>query len=296
MTNRLIHLVLLVLLWGSLVCGQDSLGPHPKKARTPGDYRPSTLRAMVKHLPKTNELVPFRVRVVYSSSTRPLSQKAKEVLLSWAQCCAGNPDHYTKSYLNEIKFVENGRPYWLAVEDRLISDLHAVVTSGEAIDLFLIRISASVTGKERESALLVERFQRASANHDQKESIEWIKRNLPIYVKNLEAEVQGPCTLRITDAVNSDSVSKSVFILPLADLDPVKLSVLRGQSIDAWNLSLNTAGGKSSILFTLYQGSPAESGRTTSHSLTFRDRQKAEAMAKAFRTAIKLCAPVAQED
>lgn len=295
MTNRLIHLVLLVLLWGSSVCGQDSLGPHPKKARTVGDYWPTTLRAMVKALPKTNELVPFRVRVVYSSNTRPLSQKTKEVLRSWAQCCAGNPDHYTKSYLNEIKFVENGRPYWLAVEHRLISDLHTEVRSGETIDLFLIRVSALVNGKKRESALLVERFQRASANNDQKKSVEWIKRNLPIYGKNLEAEVQGPCTLRITDAVNSASVSKSVFILPLADLDPVKVSVLRGQSIDAWNLSLNTAGGKSFILFTLYQGSPAESGSTTSHSLTFRDRQKAEAMAKAFRTAIKLCAPGVQE-
>lgn len=296
MTNRLIHLALLVLLWGSLVCGQDSLGPHPKKARTLEDYRPSTLRAMVKHLPKTNELVPFKVRVVYSSSPRPLSQGTKEVLQSWAQCCAGNPDHYTKSYLNEMKFVENGRPYWLAVQDRLISDLNAEVTSGEAVDLFLIRVSALATGTGRGSALLVESFQRASANNDQKESIQWIKRNLPIYVKNLGAEVQGPCALRVTDTVNSASVSKSVFILPLADLDPVKVSVLRGQSVDAWNLSLHTVGGKSSILFTLYQGSPAESGSTASHSLTFSDRQKAEAMAKAFRTAIKLCAPAFQEN
>ncbi|HZI85343.1 MAG TPA: hypothetical protein VFD48_00805 [Pyrinomonadaceae bacterium] len=295
MTNRLIHLALLVLLWGSVVCGQDSVGPHPKKARTLEDYRPSTLRAMVKHIPKTNELVPFRVRVVYSSSTRPLSQKTKDVLQGWAECCAGNPDHYTKSYLNEMKFVENGRPYWLAVQDRLISDLRAVVTAGEAIDLFLIRVSALATGKERKSALLVERFQRTSANNDQEE-IEWIKSNLPMYVKNLAVEFQPPCTLRITDAVNSASVSKAVFILPLADLDPEKVSVLRVQSIDAWNLSLHTARGKSSILFTLYQGSPAESGSTTSHSLTFRDRQKAEAMAKAFRTAIKLCALTAQED
>jgi hypothetical protein len=296
MTNRLIHLALLLLLCGSLVWGQDSLGPHPKKARTLEDYRPSTLRAMVKHLPKANELVPFRVRVVYSASTRPVSQRTRDVLQNWVQCCAGNPDHYTKSYLNEMKFVENGRRYWLAVQDRLISDLNAEVTSGEAIDLFLIRVSALAKGKERESALLVETFQRPSAKNDPKQSIEWIKRNLPTYEKNLGAEVQEPCTLRITDAVNNASVSKSVFILPLADLDPVKVSVLRVQSIDAWNLSLHTAGGKSSILFTLYQGSPAESGNTTSHSLTFGDRQKAESMAKAFRTAIKLCAPTAQED
>src|SRR5687768_7783202 len=250
MTNRLIHLALLVLLWGSVVCGQDSVGPHPKKARTSADYRPSTLRAMVKHIPKTNELVPFRVRVVYSSSIRPLSQKTKDVLQGWAQCCAGNPDHYTKSYLSEMKFVENGKPYWLAVQDRLISDLNTEVTAGEAIDLLLIRVNALATGKERKSALLVERFQRTSANNDQEESIEWIKRSLPIYVKNLEAEVLATCTLRITDAVNSASVSKAVFILPPADLDPEKVSVLRVQSIDAWNLSLHTARGKSSILFT----------------------------------------------
>ena len=37
-------LVLAVVLCGRLALGQDSLGPQPKKALTPSDYKPRTLR------------------------------------------------------------------------------------------------------------------------------------------------------------------------------------------------------------------------------------------------------------
>lgn len=294
MKHQPFHLILFlgVALSGSLAYGQGSLGAIPKKPRTLEDHKPSTLKEIAAADAKRDELLPFRVRVVYTASARPISTTSNDVLHRWAQCCAGNPDHYTRAYLSEMQFVENGSAYWLAVQDRLVADFQAELKVGEALELFLIRVSARETNGKRGSVLLVERFQRAGTNSDQmKEPVDWIRSNLPSYAeKDLKVQVPGPCQLRITDSLNSASLSKAVVFVPLTDLDPMKVSVLLRQSSAAWDLWLHTTASKRSILFMLYQGGPAEGGQASKYSLTFRDREKAEAMAEAFRRAINFCA------
>jgi hypothetical protein len=290
--KQLLILLIGVALSGSLAYGQaSSPGAITKKPRTVEDYKPGTLKEIVVEGAKRNGLLPFRVRVTYTASARPISTTSNDALQDWARCCAGNPDHY-KGYIRELRFVENGAAYWLAVEDELVADFQKELKIGDVVDLFLIRLSPTETIRKRGSVLLVERFQKAGPNSDQVEaSVHWIKSNLPSYTgKDLKVEVPGPCQLNITDSSRSAGVSKAVVWMPLIDLDPSKVSVEWQQSSDMWALWLHTTGDKNSIRFMLYQGGPAEGGETSKYSLTITAREKAESLAEAFRRVIKLCA------
>jgi hypothetical protein len=283
-------LFIVVALSVSLIYGQALQGLGVKKPRTLEDYKPSTLKKIAARDPKRDGLLPFRVRVIFEGSARPISKTSNDALHHWAQCCAGSPDHYTKNYLSELQFVENGKVYWLPVHDSLVADLQRVLKAGEAVDLFLIRVSARRINGKRSSVLLVEKFQRVEPKSAQlNASLDWIRRSLPSHTgKALKVEIPEPCQLKITDSLNSASVSKAVVFIPLTDLDISKATVEPHQGGHA--LWLHTTPGKSSIRFMLYQGSPAEGGQANKYSLSFRDREKAEAMAEAFRRAINFCA------
>jgi hypothetical protein len=291
MKVKIFHLILLigVALGSSLAYGQDS-SPETriKKPRTVADYKPRTLKEMATVDVKSDGFVPFRVKVTYTASARPISATSKDALRDWAGCCAGNPDHY-KGYVREIRFVENGDEYWLAVEGELAADLQKESKSGDVVDLFLIRLSPPETSGKRRSALLIERFQRAGTNSAQiDESVDWIRANLPLYAQNdLTVEATGSCQIKITDSSKSAGVSKAVVSIPLADLDVSKVKV--EPRSDTWELWLHAIAGKKSIRFMLYQGGPAEGGDAGDYSLIFREREKAEAMAAAFRRTINLC-------
>lgn len=226
--------------------------------------------------------------VVFEASVRPISASSRKVLRDLALCCAGNPDHY-KGYVREIRFVDNGADYWLAIKDGLVADLQKQSKAGDVVDLFLIRLSPPETKGQRRSVLLVERFQKAGTNNVEiEESLAWIRSNLASHAqRNLTVEVPAPCQLKITELSNSTSVSKAIAFVPLAYLDVSKVKV--EPRSDVWSLWLHAVTGKK-IRFMLYQGVAAEGGQAENYSLMFRDREKAEAVAEAFRRTINLCA------
>jgi hypothetical protein len=290
--KQLLILLIGVALSGSLAYGQaSSPGAITKKPRTVDDYKPGTLKEIVVEDAKRNGLLPFRVRVTYTASVRPISTTSNDALQDWARCCAGNPDHY-KGYIRELRFVENGAAYWLAVEDELVADFQKELKIGDVVDLFLILLSPPETIGKRRSVLLVERFQKAGPNSDQVETLlKWIRSNLPSNTgKGLKVEIPGPCRLSVTDASSGAGVSKEVVWIPLTDLDPSRVSVERSKDSDMSELWLHTTANKRAILFMLYQGRPAEGGETSKFSLIIPAREKAESLAEAFRRAIKLCA------
>src|SRR6266446_1885558 len=170
MKLKLVHflLVLGIGLSGNLANGQDSLPAVAKKARTLDDYKASTLKEIVAmdsdiqnrrdgetSARKRDAILPFRVRVIYTASSRPISTTSKDTLQRWAQCCAGNPDHYTKNYDVERPFNENGRSYWLAIQKSLIPNLEKELKPGEFVDLFLIRLNSNESNGKTGSVLLV---------------------------------------------------------------------------------------------------------------------------------------------
>ena len=178
MRGKLILLfpILVLALSGSLARGQGSLGPIPKKARTLADYQSSTLKKIAgidaddeklrkgSRASKYSDLLPFRVRVTYTGLSRSLSRRGKEALFRWAQCCAGNPDQFTRSYENEMRFEENGKTYWLAVQTRSLPDFKEELKPGQAVSLYLIRVAARRTDGKAGSLLLVERFIAVAAS------------------------------------------------------------------------------------------------------------------------------------
>lgn len=294
MKHKPFHLILFigVALSASLAYGQSLPGPIVKKPRTVADYQPSTLKEIATGNPNRVGLHPFRVRVVFKASARPISKTSNDALHQWAQCCAGNPDHYTKAYIREMHFVENGAAYWLPVQESLVADFQKELKAGEIVDLFLIGVSAPETGGEKGWVLLVERFQRPETNSNQVQaSLDWIRSNLSSYTgKDLRVQIPGPCQLSIADSSNKAGVTVAVVWIPLIDLDPSKVSVEPQDGSYVWTLWLHTTSGKNSIRFMLYQGGPAEGGETSKYSLSIPFKKRAATMAEAFRVAINLCA------
>ena len=175
MKSKSSHFVLLtaLLLGCNLAYGQDSLGARPKKARTPDDYKPRTLKEVVAEgagaesrgnkeetMRVHGDIFPSRVRAAYTGTARPLPQIKKEVLRQWARLYAGSPEGYTEPYETEMLFTEGGAEYWLAVRKKSLPQFEQELKRGEAVDLYLIRLGAARTSGEWESMLLVESFQK----------------------------------------------------------------------------------------------------------------------------------------
>ena len=175
MRRRSSHFALLLalLLGGNSAYGQDPLGPKPKKPRTLDDYKPRTLKevaakgadaqsrgnkeeTMIVHA----NILPSRVRVIYTGRARPIPQIKKEVLRQWARLYAGSPEGYTEPYETEMLFVENGAEHWLAVRKKSLPQIERELKQGEAVDLYLIRVGAARVPDEWELMLLVESFQK----------------------------------------------------------------------------------------------------------------------------------------
>jgi hypothetical protein len=180
MKRKSFHSVLLVALL--LVCnlsyGQDSLGPQPKRARTPEDYKPRTLKevsavgagaegvvagglgdkreTMVVH----GDIFPSRVRAKYTGSKRAFPRHKKEVLRQWARLYAGVPEGYTAPYETEMLFREDGAEYWLAVRKEALPRFGRELKRGGAVDLYLIRVGAAKSSDAWEPVLLVESFRK----------------------------------------------------------------------------------------------------------------------------------------
>lgn len=171
--SSFVVLLLTLLIGGSLAYGQGSLGAKPKRARTPDDYKPRTLKelaakgsdaesrgnkeeTMVVHA----DILPSKLRVTYAGSSRPLPHIKKEVLRQWARLYAGSPESYTEPYETEMLFNENGAEYWLAVRKKSLPQFERELKKGEAVELYLIRVGAAKTPGGWEPMLLIESFQK----------------------------------------------------------------------------------------------------------------------------------------
>lgn len=168
------YLLLLALLVSChLAYGQGPLGAKPKRARTVDDYKPRTLKEITIKVADGDSIsnkeetmivqpsiLPSRVRVTYTGSSRPLPDLKKELLGQWALRYAGYPEFYTAPYETEMLFDETGSKYWLAVRKEARPKFELDLKNGEKVDLFLIRMGAVKTSSGWESLLLVEKFQK----------------------------------------------------------------------------------------------------------------------------------------
>jgi pimeloyl-ACP methyl ester carboxylesterase len=109
---------------------QHPSGPLPKKARTLEDYKLRTLHDLASEtaggqghsqdaLVLYGDIIPSRVKVIYSEFSRNIPQIKSEVILQWARKYAGNPDHYTANRETELLFTEDGVEHWLSLPKTL---------------------------------------------------------------------------------------------------------------------------------------------------------------------------------
>lgn len=168
-------IVLLALTASILAYGQG-----PKKPRTEQDYRPRTLRELSTLLPESfadalketpdnkdlgvivhGDLLASRVKVVYEGATRPLHDRKKNVIRSWANQFAGAPEFYTRPYQTEALFTENGENYWLAVRTEFLPQFEQGLKKGDAVELFLIKLGnvrLETSDAKLEPVILVEKY------------------------------------------------------------------------------------------------------------------------------------------
>jgi hypothetical protein len=150
---------------------QDVLGPQPKRARTPADYKVRTLREirsvgadLIKEQAEGTttllhgNLFPSRIRVTYKGAVRALTPKRKDVIFQWAQRYAGAPLHYTRQYTTEALFTEMGVDQWLVVKSNAAAQIKRDLKRGQSVDLYLIRLGAFKDKGTWKWVLLVEDF------------------------------------------------------------------------------------------------------------------------------------------
>ena len=158
------------LVCSNFVLGQEANQAGNKKPRTPEDYQPRALREIVTMKPDpkdlrdkqdrlvvTADILPSAVQVTYTGSTRSIPPFKKEAIRQWARLYAGSMEHYTGPYQSEMLFIERGKRYWLAVQKNSALAKREL-SQGERLNLYLIRVGASIVGDKFDWALLVEDF------------------------------------------------------------------------------------------------------------------------------------------
>ena len=159
-----------------LICMTPTLlvyGQGPKKARTPADYLPRTLRELFALQPEYvandpthddarlmihSDLLPSRVKVIYEGEKRSLIEDKKLVINRWANRFAGAPEFYTTPYVTEAMFTEDGVRYWLVVRKEFVPQFEQRLKKGDTVELFLIKLGDVRSDDKLEPVVLVEKF------------------------------------------------------------------------------------------------------------------------------------------
>jgi hypothetical protein len=169
---KTVYLSILLTLAATLAVAQNPTGPQPKRARTPEDYKPGTLKDLAANAASSNsrgnkeetmlvdaDISPTRIKATYAGLTRRLTEPKAELIRQWARLYAGSLETY-KPYEVEVLFDENGTKYWLTFTKTTLDSFWNSKWNHPA-DLFVIRMGAVKTGDNWEPVFLVERFQGA---------------------------------------------------------------------------------------------------------------------------------------
>lgn len=154
------------------VQAQEPMGPRPKRARTPDDYRVGTLKELAAKAASAeargnkeetmvvdSNLSPTRVRAKYAGLTARTPEAKAELIRQWARLYAGAPQTY-KPYEVDVAFIENGNQYWLTFRQKTLTSFLNSAWS-KPVDLFVIKMGAVKQADKWVPVLLVESFQEA---------------------------------------------------------------------------------------------------------------------------------------
>ena len=170
MKLKTLSALLILCVLALIVQSQEPTGPRPKRARTPADYQPGTLKELSEKAagPEArgnkeetmivdSNLSPTRVRAKYAELTARTPEAKAELIRQWARLYAGAPETY-KPYEVDVAFTEDGVQYWLTFKQKTLTSLFASA-SNKPVDLFLIKMGAVKQADKWVPVLLVESFE-----------------------------------------------------------------------------------------------------------------------------------------
>ncbi len=169
-----------------------------------------------------------------------IPQFKKEAIRQWARLYAGSIEHYTEAYQSEMLFREGGVGYWLTIRknSRLSKQ---ELRKGEALNLYLIRVGASIVGVKYDWTLLVEDFREAETSRPAAE------------IKFREMHFRKPPLVElIFDVVlRNDRAQPRWFLLP-SNLNPEKTGIPTKGGVDT--LEVFAPRGKVRVIIGRFLG------------------------------------------
>jgi hypothetical protein len=131
------------------------------------DYKPNSMaKAIADHPydPSADEWFEggnfkYIVRVVFMGKFRAISPDTERFLVDWGK--AFNHSDVVKIFKQEVLVQEQGKEYWLPIQESLVQPLIKEATSGQTINLYIF-----LAGKyKRTHIYLVNEFQVDAASH-----------------------------------------------------------------------------------------------------------------------------------
>ncbi len=168
MNRSLHHIFLALLLFTAQTFGQQQSGED-----TWARYRPGKLSSIIKAHTNPSDTIDkgvdlgsdtVRARVTYTGTSRP-TLAAKRRFIAFYMDSVGTPE-FTKKFMTEVLFIEEGVKFWLPVQDVLLPYLKKELNQGESITLFAnwIGITYPERGGDRVHVFLVNEFEKSEVS------------------------------------------------------------------------------------------------------------------------------------
>ena len=161
--KRLLSITLL-----SLVSGSTLLQGFPWEI-----FKPRTLKEVISRTTKAvrpddslflaQDQLESKVEVVFTGESRPLTDGRKTLIHMWFGMLRGEQKQLATLYEREYLYKEGSEEYWLPTSKPITKYFDKELKPGDKMDLYLISIGAYRSKNEIDCVLLVEEFQKKTA-------------------------------------------------------------------------------------------------------------------------------------
>jgi hypothetical protein len=104
-----------------------------------------------------------KVAVVFTGESRPIINARKSFIAMWVGMLRSNQKGYADLYEREYLYKEGTEEYWLPTARPITKYFDKELKRGDKMDLYLISIGAYRTKDQIDCVLLVEEFQKSTA-------------------------------------------------------------------------------------------------------------------------------------
>ena len=102
---------------------------------------------------------PSQVVVMYTGSSRKVSDKKKEVIAAWLRVFA-KPAEYLELFESEYLFIEEGKEYWLPAQKQVASFFEKELRKSDKVNLFAVWVGARRDSTGTEHVFLINEFEK----------------------------------------------------------------------------------------------------------------------------------------